>query len=442
MRFRTLLFLALAFAATVSGQAASTTVPKAAASVLPWIDDDYARALSEAKRKKIPIFAELWAPWCHTCRSMQAFVFTDKALSRNAKQFIWLSIDTEKAQNAPFMKKFPIRAWPSFYVIDPNTETVSLRWVGGATVAQLRKFFQDGSRAAGGTADAVLGKADALYSAGDYEKAQLAYAEALAGLSPKSPAYSRAVEARLYSLQTTRNHAECVAFARATLPSLAHTVSGATFAGAGLDCAGKLPSTAAGRSEAITFFEAKVRAVLADASLKLAADDRSALYGSLQSALDEGGDKAGAQKVADEWVAYLDAEAARAKTATELTALDPNRLNAFEAAGQAEKAIPMLEASEKAFPEDYNPPARLALVYLWLKQYDTALAASDRALARVYGPRKLRVFAVRADIYKGMGNAAAERKTVEESLEYAEGLPPGQRSEPAIASLKKQLEGS
>ena len=304
MRFRTLLILALASAATVSGLAPSTPSPKTAASVLPWIDDDYARALSEAKRKKIPIFAELWAPWCHTCRSMQAFVFTDKALSRNAGQFIWLSIDTEKEQNAPFVKKFPNRAWPSYYVIDPNTETVSLRWVGGATVAQLRKFFHDGSRAAGGTADAALGKADALYSAGDYEKAQLAYAEALAGLSPKSPAYSRAVEARLYSLQTTRNYAECVAFARATLPSLAHTVSGATFAGAGLDCAGKLPSTAAGRSEAIAFFEAKVRAALADASLKLVADDRSALYGSLQSALDDGGDKAGAQKVADEWVAY------------------------------------------------------------------------------------------------------------------------------------------
>ena len=81
----------------------------------------------------------------------------------------------------------------------------------------------------------------------------------------------------------------------------------ATLAGAGLDCATELPSTAAGRSEAIAFFEAKVRAVLADASLRLAADDRSALYGSLQSALDDGGDKAGAQKVADEWVAYLDA---------------------------------------------------------------------------------------------------------------------------------------
>ena len=442
MRFRAFLLLALAAAALAPTLRASAPAPKAAASVLPWIDDDYARALSEAKRKKIPIFAELWAPWCHTCRSMQAFVFTDKALARNAKEFIWLSIDTEKAQNAPFVKKYPLRAWPSFYVIDPNTETVALRWVGGATVSQLRKFFHDGSRAAGGAADAALGRADALYAEGEYEKAAAAYADALSRLSPGSPGYARAVEARLYCLQTTRNRTECVAFARAALPAAAHSVSAASLAGGGLDCATELPAETAGRSESIAFFEARVRQVLAEKSLPLAADDRSALYGSLQSALDDGGDKAGAQKVADEWVAYLDGVAARTKTATELTALDPNRLNAFEAAGEIDKAIPMLEASEKAFPEDYNPPARLALVYLWLKQYDTALAASDRALARVYGPRKLRVLAVRADIYKGMGNAAAARKTVEESLEYAEALPAGQRSETAIASLKKQLEGS
>ena len=426
MRSRAFLLLALATAALAPALGASAPAPKAAASVLPWIDDDYARALSEAKRKKIPIFAELWAPWCHTCRSMQAFVFTDKALSRNAKEFIWLSIDTEKAQNAPFVKKYPLRAWPSFYVIDPSTETVALRWVGGATVAQLRKFFHDGSRAAGGARDAALGKADALYAEGEYEKAAAAYAEALAKLPPGSPGYTRAVEARLYSLS---DHAQPTPSAwRLRGPRCRRWRIGV-----GRDLsrarAWTAPRAAADRARAgrddRLLREREVRAVLADPSLKLAADDRSALYGSLQSALDEGGDKAGAQKVADEWVAYLDGEAARAKTATQLTALDPNRLNAFQAAGQPEKAIPMLEASEKAFPEDYNPPARLALVYLWLKQYDTALAASDRALARVYGPRKLRVLAVRADIYKGMGNAAAARKTVEESLEYAEALPAG-----------------
>ncbi len=30
---------------------------------LPWIEDDYAKALSQARSKNLPIFVENWAPW-------------------------------------------------------------------------------------------------------------------------------------------------------------------------------------------------------------------------------------------------------------------------------------------------------------------------------------------------------------------------------------------
>jgi hypothetical protein len=33
------------------------------AMVMPWIEDDYAKAISEAKARKVPIFVESWAPW-------------------------------------------------------------------------------------------------------------------------------------------------------------------------------------------------------------------------------------------------------------------------------------------------------------------------------------------------------------------------------------------
>lgn len=41
----------------------SCTAPRAAKEVLPFIEDDYPRALSEARAKKLPIFVEAWAPW-------------------------------------------------------------------------------------------------------------------------------------------------------------------------------------------------------------------------------------------------------------------------------------------------------------------------------------------------------------------------------------------
>jgi thiol-disulfide isomerase/thioredoxin len=440
---RTLRFLSIALAAAAAAYATAAT-PEAK-SVLPWVVDDFSGALTQAKAKNVPIFVDMWAPWCHTCVMMREFVFTDQALAKYADRLVWLSIDTEKGKNAPFVKRYPIQAWPSFYVIDPKSEKMVLRWVGGATVAQLEKIFADGLKGAGGQTGGpgqALARADALYGEVNYKEAAPAYREAMALLPPRSAEYARAAESLLFCLQTTRDNAGCVTLAREQLVNLRQTPSGANVAGSGLDCALRLPPGTPDRAGTVAGFESDARAVLADKSLKIAADDRSALYGSLAEAREDAKDPEGAHKVAGEWVAYLDGEAARAATAAQRTALDPDRLSAFDAAGQIEKAIPMLEQSQKDFPEDYNPPARLALVYLKLKQYPAALSASDRALSLVYGPRKLRVLAVRADIYKGMGDAAAERQTVQDALAVAEALPPGQRSEPTIASLKKQLEGA
>lgn len=47
--------------AAPTGKAASPG--RAAAQVLPWIEDDYTRALAEAKARKLPLFVESWAPW-------------------------------------------------------------------------------------------------------------------------------------------------------------------------------------------------------------------------------------------------------------------------------------------------------------------------------------------------------------------------------------------
>jgi hypothetical protein len=35
----------------------------AAGAGLPWVEDDYARALAEARARDVPIVADVWAPW-------------------------------------------------------------------------------------------------------------------------------------------------------------------------------------------------------------------------------------------------------------------------------------------------------------------------------------------------------------------------------------------
>ncbi len=39
-----------------------TTAP-APKPTLPWIDDDWTKAVATAKARKLPIFVDSWAPW-------------------------------------------------------------------------------------------------------------------------------------------------------------------------------------------------------------------------------------------------------------------------------------------------------------------------------------------------------------------------------------------
>ncbi len=373
---------------------------------------------------------------------MRAFVFTDKALAKHAGQFVWLSIDTEKSGNAAFTRKYPIRVWPSLFVIDPEKETIALRWAGGATVGQLEKLFAQGERALRGGrqgAEAALARADTLYGEGKYAEAAGAYRDAIKLVPAASAEYARAVDALLFCLRVEKRYSECVDLARQALPKLRLSPSSANVASLGLDCALHLPADAPGRAEAVASLEADVRTLASNPRLPFSADDRSSLFEVLVDAREDAKDEAGARVIARQWVEYLDGVAATLTDPEQRTALDPNRLGAYRAASEIERAIPMLEQSEKDFPQDYNPPARLALVYVRLEHYDEAQAASDRALKLVYGPRRVRVLETRADIYAGRGDAVASRRTLEDALRFAEELPAGQRSEEQIAALKKRL---
>ena len=51
-----------AHAAAPAKAAASKAAP-AKPMVLPFIEDDYTRAVAEAKARQVPLFIEAWAPW-------------------------------------------------------------------------------------------------------------------------------------------------------------------------------------------------------------------------------------------------------------------------------------------------------------------------------------------------------------------------------------------
>jgi tetratricopeptide (TPR) repeat protein len=132
----------------------------------------------------------------------------------------------------------------------------------------------------------------------------------------------------------------------------------------------------------------------------------------------------------------LEARAAEAKTPAARAVFDAHRMLAYVALGDPARALPMLIASEKDFPEDYNAPARIARVDLELRRYDDAVLAAGQALAKGYGPRKLKLYLLLADIEKAKGDTAGLSRTVDEALLFARGLPEGERP----ATVMKELE--
>lgn len=55
--------LATILAAATLGAAVVAASAPVQKPVLPFIEDDYGKALAEARAKKLPIFVEAWAPW-------------------------------------------------------------------------------------------------------------------------------------------------------------------------------------------------------------------------------------------------------------------------------------------------------------------------------------------------------------------------------------------
>ena len=312
--------------------------------VLPFIEDDYARAVELAKKEKLPIFVDAWAPWCHTCRFMKAYVFSDPSLKKQARRFVWLSIDTEKEKNAPFLAKYPIEVWPTLMVVDAAREQAVLRWPGSVNATQLVKLLDDGERAARGDAAAGLGelaRADRLNAEGKKVEAAAAYRAALPHL-PKDKA-PRAIESLLGALQMAHDADGCARAAVELVPSLPRGPSFANAVSIGLSCAGDLKGEA--QKKALGTMEP-----LGEEAVKLPgllADDRSGLYETMVDLRDQAGDAAGKKALAARWLAFLEGEAARATAVEQRAAFDPHRVNAALALGEPLRAEKALQQSER-----------------------------------------------------------------------------------------------
>jgi tetratricopeptide (TPR) repeat protein len=373
---------------------------------------------------------------------MRAYVFTDKALARHAGRFVWLEINTDLPKNAVFQEKYPVEAWPTLFIIDPREEKALVRFAGSATVEQLEKLFEDAERAYGGQAqgpEAALAWGDARYGEGKPAEAAEAYARALAEAPADWSRRGRALESLLTAMWGAKQYEACALKAVQEVPLVPRSPSMANATALGLGCALSIPPENPTARELMGKLDALGREVLAPPPIDMPADDRAGLYAALVEAQEVIGDEASMKALANEWLTFLEGEAARAPNPEARTVFDSHRMSAALTLNEPMRVVPAIEQSEKDLPHDYNPPARLANLYRQLGRLDEALAASDRALAKVQGMRRLRVLSDRAAILVDLGRKDAALAALHEALSYARTLSEAQVSKRQLEALEKKI---
>jgi tetratricopeptide (TPR) repeat protein len=397
-----------------------------------FVANDYAGALEQARQQELPLFVDAWAPWCHTCVSMKAFVLKDPALDPVVSKFVWASVDTEHDSSAQFVRKFPMEVWPTLWVIDPKDERPRLKWSGAATATELASLLE-------ATVDSLQAddpNAQAAWAAWQLGNARIAKAERDLGIAEYRRALSLApadfsgrrhvVEALVFQLGRAEQHVACLDLATREFGELPRGTARLNTVLVGLGCAGKLDQSNP-RDEVLL---REANRIVADPDEPVLADDRSSLYQQLVFRTE---DEARATQTARRWSAFLEREAAEAASPAERVVFDYHRLLAYEASGELARSIPMLEQSEHDFPDDYNAPSRLALVQLELGRREQALAAIERALERVYGPRTLRVLRQKAEILQALGRNAEATAVLKRAVDF------GERSGPLPAGYQRLL---
>ncbi|WP_233556923.1 thioredoxin family protein [Odoribacter sp. AF15-53] len=141
-------------------------------------DLTYEEALKKAKQQQKRLFIDCYTSWCGPCQYMANKVFTQESVGDFFNSnFICLKYDMEKGEGPELGKKFGVRAYPTFVIINPDGSILH-KLVGGGEgeqfIGRVKEAFDN---------EKALGTSIKKYNEGCRDKAFLAsYAQTLLGL--------------------------------------------------------------------------------------------------------------------------------------------------------------------------------------------------------------------------------------------------------------------
>lgn len=389
-------------------RSAALTAAPTASSRLPWVHNDWAAAEKAAAASGKLVAVDVWATWCHTCLSMKNFVLEEKPLEAVAGQHVWLSLDYDQEKNAEFFPDLPGVVLPHLlWWWNPKAKQVVARWVGSGTAEEMAGFFKGAKR----ESEDALSRGGRALARGDHLAARGNLETALA----KKP-LDRGEETKLLGglIEALWKLDPKACVERGLTPS----------------SAARTPRARLGRRRAGDRLRAE-RARGEEEEGGAAQDPRSPREDNQLARDGRPGDR---QSVGDllyvgrcaRWARRGRPRRCRHREAAggargrgdqdldpkDRATFDAHRVECYLRLKRYEVPEKMLLASEKDFPKDFNPPARLALIYRAKKDYAAAEKAVDRALALGYGPRKMRLHSTKIDILIDAGKLAEAKKAI------------------------------
>ena len=144
----------------------------------------FEQAKAKAKAEKKLIFMDCYTSWCGPCKYMTSNVFPQETVGDYFNpNFICLKIDMEKGEGPELVKRYGIRAFPTFLILRPDGSVYHKLLGSGEADAFLRRVQE------GMVEENSTGYLDRLYEEGNRDKAFLSrYIQSLLSIYEESKA--------------------------------------------------------------------------------------------------------------------------------------------------------------------------------------------------------------------------------------------------------------
>src|SRR5260370_29916112 len=256
---------------------------------------------------------------------------------------------------------FPLDAWPTFLIVDPESEKVRGRFLGSGSVQEIRGFVQEGVRAyrEKGSTDpawAAQREGDAARNRGDLKATAEAYGRAVALSKPGDPQRPERLNLYIFALLHAKDYQTCVETALREARNLPESAMGADFQSFAFACAEQRPKDDPDAAKIRERAVARLKEILAKKDAPLAADDRSDALATLAEMLDARGSHDQALLAMRERVQVLESAAAAAPDPTTASTFDPHRAATYLYLNEPPKAAALLKQRANEMPVGYTPP--------------------------------------------------------------------------------------